>query len=81
MVAAPELACPVVVRISSAHGYASEELIDAMAHDMHCTGYESDPCQAVQQHIASAVDVLLYCLTGIRFVSADGSVGSSAEAV
>ena len=34
----PEFACPVIVRLY-AHDLASEELIDARAHDVHSAGY------------------------------------------
>ena len=37
MVVTPEFACPLIVRLHSTHDDASE-VIDVMAHDIHCAG-------------------------------------------
>lgn len=35
----PDYACPIIVRLYSTRDLASEEFIDARAHDIHCAGY------------------------------------------
>ena len=38
MMITPDCACPVIARLRSTHDHASEEIIDVMAHDIHCAG-------------------------------------------
>ena len=38
MTLTPDWACPIIVRLRSTHDHASEEVIDAMAHDIHGAG-------------------------------------------